>query len=145
MHRFVRKYLWMIVIILAGSLFGCGITIEPVHPLEVQNNTNKTVEISSRSRISGVWKDVRNWGQVEPGKKRLVFSMLPAENPEDNLILVEARDLQGNLVGSWEFPAQDRYLIVITDNRTALGSTSFPGRRLGHFARSEGTISASIG
>ena len=92
---------------------GCGISVSSAHSVEVQNNSSEPVFIFSRSLIRGEWGEIKNWGEVSPGKKRAVFSMVPLPKPEDNIIPVEARSRDGKVLRSWEFPAQQRVLLVI--------------------------------
>jgi len=97
-------------------LFGC-ISITPAHSVEVQNNSDKTVVILSQAFIDREWGEIRNWGQVAPGERRAVFSLVePGPSAEDEKTLVEARDLNGKLIKSWVFPFQDRILLVIDAN-----------------------------
>jgi len=109
----IISHITLLLICMLVLFLGCGIHVEPAHSVEVQNNLDKPVIIFSRSFIAGEWGEVRNWGRVEPGKRRAVFSMVPFPTPEDNMIYVEAKGLDGKVIQKWEFPAQERILLVI--------------------------------
>jgi len=56
----------------------------------------------------------KNWGQMAAGQRRAIFSMVePTSQSQDKKYRVEARDLDGNLLHSWEFPFQNRILLVV--------------------------------
>ncbi len=94
--------------------FSCGIHVTPASCVEVQNNSDRTVVIFSRAFIDGEWGETRNWGQIDPGERRAVFALVaPGPNADDEKTRVEAKDLDGKLIKSWEFPFQERILLVI--------------------------------
>jgi hypothetical protein len=70
----------------------CGIFVTPAHSVEVQNNLDKPVVVFAQLFTHGEWGEVRNWGEVTPGVKRSIFSMVEA-NSKDDVYRVEARSL----------------------------------------------------
>ena len=103
----------MLVIVSVFSL-GCTISVTPAHSVEVQNNLDKTVIINVQLFMNGEWDEMENFGKVDAGKTRAVFSMIaPTSKSGDSKYRVEARDLSGELIKSWEFVFQERILLKI--------------------------------
>ena len=115
--RILASYVSLLLVLMSALSLSCGIHIISAHSVEVQNNFDKPVVILGRLSINGEWGEIKNWGQVDPGARRAVFSMVePTSKSEDKKYQVEARDLDGKLIESWEFPFQDRVLLVIDNN-----------------------------
>lgn len=108
--------LLMLVLFVLGPVLpiGCSMFVTPAHSVEVQNNSDKPIFVFSRSYVYGGWGEMKDWGIVDPGSKRAVFSMVPpSSESDDRRIQVEARDTNGRVVRKWEFPPQDRILLVV--------------------------------
>ena len=107
----------LLIIFMSMLSFSCGIHVTPAYSVEVQNNSDRTVVIFVRLFMNGKWDEVTNFGKVEPGSRRAVFAMVaPTSKSKDKRYLVEARDLDGKLIKSWEFPFHERVLLVIDKN-----------------------------
>ena len=114
MKNTIRCISVLLLVFVSALVFSCRIYVTPAYSVEVQNNSDKAVVISSRTFMEGEWGEVRNWGLIGPEARKAVFAMVaPTSKSVDKKYLVEARDLDGELVRSWEFPFQERVLLVI--------------------------------
>ena len=115
--RILTLYIALLLVFVSALSLSCITSVYPAYSVEVQNNSDKPVVIFVRLFMNGKWDEATNFGEVEPGARRAVFSMVePTSKSKDKKYQVEARDPDGKLIKSWEFPFQKRVLLVIDNN-----------------------------
>jgi hypothetical protein len=100
-----------LLVVISVSLPSC---VTSAHSVEIQNKSETPAVVYARHYYDGQWGDTHNLGQVEPSKTQFLFSMIePDSKSTDEKYQVEVRSSDGKLIKSWEFPFQNRILLVI--------------------------------
>ena len=110
----LMPYLSLLLVLVSVFSISCSMFVTPAYSVEVENKSAKPLAIFSRTFMKGEWGEMHDRGQVGPGERRAIFAMVrPTSESLDKKYQVDARGLDGKIVRSWEFPFQERVLLVI--------------------------------